>query len=61
MRPLGFELQAAKNSREAVEIWQHWEPHLIFMDMRMPVMDGYEAINQGQKTVIIAMTASVFT
>ena len=65
LNPLGFELQEATNGKEAIEIWQDWEPHLIFMDMRMPVMDGYEATKQikttikGQATAIIAITASV--
>jgi signal transduction histidine kinase/DNA-binding response OmpR family regulator len=40
----GFELQEAENGWQAVEIWKTWQPHLIFMDIRMPVMDGYEAI-----------------
>ncbi len=65
LNPLGFELKEAKNGREAVTIWNEWEPHLIWMDMRMPVMDGYEATKQikattkGQATAIIALTASV--
>ncbi|MBE9002142.1 PAS domain S-box protein [Nostoc sp. LEGE 12447] len=63
---IGFETQAAANGQEAIALWQSWEPHLIFMDMRMPVMDGYEATKQiratlkGQATVIIALTASAF-
>jgi signal transduction histidine kinase/CheY-like chemotaxis protein len=44
--PLGFELREAKNGQQAVEIWDEWQPHLIWMDMRMPVMDGYEATKQ---------------
>ncbi len=65
LNPLGFELKEAKNGQEAVEIWQEWDPHLIWMDMRMPVMDGYEATQKiksttkGQATAIIALTASV--
>ena len=43
LNPFGFDLREAKNGQEAVEIWETWEPHLIWMDMRMPVMDGYEA------------------
>ncbi|MGC1394109.1 MAG: response regulator, partial [Coleofasciculaceae cyanobacterium] len=64
LTPLGFEVQAAENGLEGVALWKSWEPHLIWMDMRMPVMDGYEATKQiksqlkGQATVIIALTAS---
>ena len=64
LNPLGFELREASNGQEAVEIWDEWEPHLIWMDMRMPVMDGYAATKQiksttkGQATAVIALTAS---
>ncbi|MBW4503544.1 MAG: response regulator [Scytonema hyalinum WJT4-NPBG1] len=64
LKPLGFELQEATNGKEAVEVWESWEPHCIFMDMRMPVMDGYEATKhiksalKGQATAVIALTAS---
>ena len=63
-QPLGFEIQEARNGNEAIKIWDEWDPHLIFMDMRMPVMDGYEATRhiksttKGQATVIVALTAS---
>ena len=65
LSPLGFELREANNGQEAVDISLEWEPQLIWMDMRMPVMDGYEATKQiktttcGQATAIIALTASV--
>ena len=65
LNPLGFELKEATNGQEAIEIWDSWEPHLIWMDMRMPVMDGYETTQyikgtiKGQATAIIALTASV--
>ncbi|GET39094.1 response regulator [Microseira wollei] len=63
---LGFELREAINGQEAVEMWQSWQPDLIVMDMKMPVMDGYEATKRireapnSQDTVIIALTASAF-
>ncbi|GAK49725.1 putative Histidine kinase [Candidatus Moduliflexus flocculans] len=62
----GFDVQEAKDGADAIAIWERWEPHLIWMDMRMPVMDGYEATRRikqtakGQSTAIIALTASTF-
>jgi CheY-like chemotaxis protein len=64
LAPLGFEIRQAADGRQALEIWEAWSPHLIWMDMRMPVMDGYEATPRikgtakGQATVIVAVTAS---
>lgn len=64
LSPLGFELREASNGQDAIAIFQEWEPHLIWMDMRMPIMDGYEATKQikattkGQATAVIALTAS---
>jgi CheY-like chemotaxis protein len=46
LAPLGFDLQEAENGEQAIAQWQAWQPHLIFMDMRMPVMDGYTATHQ---------------
>ncbi len=64
LNPFGFELREAANGQEAVEIWDTWKPHLIWMDMRMPVLDGYKATKrikammQDRETTIIALTAS---
>ena len=43
---VGFEVRQARDGVKAVEIWQRWQPDLIFMDLRMPVMDGYQAIEK---------------
>ena len=65
LKTLEFELREAGNGQDAVEIWEEWEPHLIWMDMRMPVMDGYEATRKikdsekGQATTVVAVAASV--
>ena len=42
----GYEVAYAKNGKEGVELAQSWKPDVILMDLRMPVMDGYSAINQ---------------
>jgi two-component system sensor histidine kinase/response regulator len=66
LEPLGFEVRTASNGQEGVALWESWAPHLVWMDMIMPVMDGYEATQQikqtprGENTVIIALTASAF-
>jgi signal transduction histidine kinase len=69
LQPLGFELQEATNGKQALEIWENWQPHLIWMDTRMPILDGLKAtveIRNREKnlqinpTVIIALTASTF-
>jgi two-component system, sensor histidine kinase and response regulator len=68
---VGFEVRVAIDGAEAVEIWQAWQPHLIWMDMRMPIMNGYEATSQirsleqqqniplNQSVKIIGLTVSV--
>jgi two-component system sensor histidine kinase/response regulator len=43
---IGFLVREAENGREAIALSESWQPHLIWMDMRMPVMDGYEATRQ---------------
>lgn len=71
---VGFETDQAKDGQQALTIWQRWQPHLIWMDFRMPVMDGCETtkrIRQREKTitssdesqhrtVVIGLTASNF-
>lgn len=75
LTPMGFELQLANDGSQALEIWQKWQPNLIWMDMRMPIKDGYETTREirarennkregemggNEQTKIIALTASAF-
>ncbi|MGG1659799.1 response regulator [Brevibacillus sp. NRS-1366] len=40
----GYDVVAeGKNGEEAVRLTQKWKPHLIIMDVKMPVMDGLTA------------------
>ena len=50
----------AHNGREAVAMTQSLEPHLVMMDVLMPVMDGLEAVERimaARPTPILVMTA----
>jgi signal transduction histidine kinase/CheY-like chemotaxis protein len=64
--PAGFVTREAENGAVAIEIFQDWRPHLILMDMRMPVMDGYVAtgkirvLPEGDEVSIVAVTAQAF-
>ena len=59
-----YKLVHAWNGREAVDLFNRHTPHLVLMDINMPVMDGYEATaeirKQSADVPIIAVTAFAF-
>ncbi|WP_437733623.1 ATP-binding protein [Sorangium sp. So ce1335] len=63
---VGVEVRTATNGLGAVAQWETWAPHLVLLDLRMPLLDGYEAAGRikssprGRETVVVAMTASAF-
>jgi CheY-like chemotaxis protein len=66
LEPLGFEVTETCSGKEAVEAAPVFKPHMIFMDLVMPVMDGFEAtaeirkLDLGYEPAIVAVSASVF-
>jgi len=68
LTPFGFDVRTTVNGAEGVEMWEAWQPHLVWMDMRMPVMDGREAMRQikarakasDSSAIVVALTASAF-
>ncbi|MEM8605048.1 MAG: response regulator, partial [Cyanobacteria bacterium P01_H01_bin.121] len=64
LQQVGFEIEEAINGKDAIAKTKAWQPQLVWMDMRMPIMDGYEATRQlkalPKPPIVIALTASVF-
>ena len=62
----GFQVQVAEDGAQGVEMFRTWKPHLIWMDLRLPVMGGMEAAREirvldgGRHAKIVALTASAF-
>jgi CheY-like chemotaxis protein len=54
----GFDLREAVNGQDAIAQWEAWHPHLIWMDLRMPVLGGYEAAQEIRKLEIQHSTPS---
>ena len=69
-QPPVLEIREAADGGEAVTAWEEWQPHVVFMDMRMPVLSGEEATMQikakmaaqpdAVQSVVIALTASAY-
>jgi signal transduction histidine kinase/CheY-like chemotaxis protein len=67
MEAVGFQVFEAVNGQQGVEQFMLHQPHFIWVDRRMPIMDGItatqkiRALPNGDKVKIIAVTAMVFT
>lgn len=63
LKDVGFIVKEAEDGRKAVALFFEWRPHLIFMDIRMPLMDGMaatkiiKATEEGKQVPVIALTA----
>ena len=66
LESVGFVVREAEDGGACLREFEQWHPDLIWMDMRMPGMDGYEATRRlrllpgGQAVKILAVTASAF-
>ena len=59
----GFSVTVAATGREAVDLVESQQPDLVFMDLRMPIMDGYDAMRAlrgaAMQMPIIAISAEI--
>jgi signal transduction histidine kinase/CheY-like chemotaxis protein len=66
LKPLGFELAVVGDGAQALAMVDVWRPDLVFMDWRMPALDGLSATRQiranaaGPQPRIVMLTASAF-
>jgi signal transduction histidine kinase/ligand-binding sensor domain-containing protein/CheY-like chemotaxis protein len=62
----GFQVRVAEDGAQGVEMFRSWQPQLIWMDLRLPVLGGLEAAREiralegGRQVKIVALTASAF-
>jgi CheY-like chemotaxis protein len=67
LEEVGFQVRVAENGAEAVEVFRIWRPSLIWMDVRLPIINGVQAakciraLEGGKDVKIVALTASAFT
>lgn len=59
----GYEMHEAGNGKEGVDKYKEVKPDVTFMDLTMPVMDGYRAVEKiiefDRNALIIVVTADV--
>lgn len=62
LRDEGYEVEVATNGAEGLAIIKQAQPSLVLLDMRMPVLNGWELVRKlvqdGIEVPIIAMTAA---
>ncbi|HQW80839.1 MAG TPA: ATP-binding protein [Pseudomonadota bacterium] len=67
LQAVGYDVRQATNGEEALTTWRDWRPHLIWLDKRMPGMDGTEVARRirdeerrlgRERVAILALSAS---
>ncbi len=60
--PLGFAVREAADGQDAIALWREWQPQAILLDLRMPLLDGYQVAREirqyDTQVKILALTAS---
>lgn len=59
LEPLGFEVSEAADGSSGIDVISRERPDIVFMDLVMPVVDGFEAIRTIRETPEMAATRVV--
>ncbi len=58
-----YEIREAGNGKEALEQFNEFKPDLTFLDLTMPVMDGFEALEKikqiNPNAIVLVLTADI--
>ena len=46
LEPLGFQVEQAGSGHECLAVLENFSPHLVFMDLAMPGIDGWETLRR---------------
>ena len=64
---LGWEVQMAKDGRQALAILEQYTPDLVFLDMLLPLVNGLQVLQQiaadsrfGQTCIVIASSSKEY-
>jgi signal transduction histidine kinase/DNA-binding response OmpR family regulator len=66
LQTAGFQVRVVEDGMDAIDAFETWRPHFIWMDLRLPRLSGLEAAKRirasegGQNVKIVAVTASAF-
>jgi signal transduction histidine kinase/DNA-binding response OmpR family regulator len=67
LQDVGFRVRVAENGQQAITVFAEWKPDFIWMDLRLPDIDGLRATQRiramegGAQVKIAAITAHVYT
>jgi two-component system, sensor histidine kinase and response regulator len=56
----GFDVREAENGRKGIELAQSWAPDVIVCDINMPVMDGFQVLEQIRNLAVTRITPFIF-
>lgn len=60
LRGAGYEVMSAPDGAQGLDLARSWQPHLVVLDLRMPIVDGREFLarfRRESKTPVVIVSA----